>query len=1480
MAGSVGLGVIPDIPVSAAASVSIGGTGATGGVSGDVSVASNGGVISTTGNSSKGILAQSVGGGGGSGGFSGAISFAADQKVAVALSASVGGSGGSGNTAGSVDVQSGSSIVTKGDDSQGILAQSVGGGGGNGAFSAAISASAGSKGLAGVSFSLGGDGGTGGDSLNDPTTGVAVSVNSTGSWITTSGEGSQGIFAQSVGGGGGNGGVSLSLAGSIGGSTVTLSDIPLLNLGNKAGGAGDGGAVSVKNESRISTTGDYSQGVLAQSVGAGGGAGGIKISGSASLSASDKGGSTALSFGVNMLSGTEGGDAGAVNVENSNSISTTGDYSQGILAQSVGGGGGAGGTNITGSFSFNLTEKKFSTGLSFGAAGKTGAGGGDADAVTVTETLGSGATAMYISTEGVNSAGILAQSIGGGGGAGGITFKGGLSVTSMSYLPSLSFNSGGGGGTGGSAGAVSVTGVSSIQTLGESSPGILAQSVGGGGGSGGISIGVSAEGSISIIEGLNVTMGGNGGSGGDADSVTVTSGGGFITTAGNSSSGIVAQSVGGGGGSGGGSISASIGVGAAILPPLTASIGGKGGTGGKAAAVTVANSGSITTGAVNTGTGLFLTGNDSYGILAQSVGGGGGNAGFSISARADLGGIIGGTSLSFGGEGGTGNTAGDVQVTSTGSLIRTLGDRSTGILAQSIGGGGGNAGFSIAGGVTNGVELSVSAGGNGGSGGDAGVVRVTNTGSISTGYIDPDSAVHGHDSAGIQAQSIGGGGGSGGFSVSAAVATSDASISIGGSGGGTGNGGNVTINNTGDAITTLGDRSTGILAQSIGGGGGSGGFSVGGQLTLVGAGIGMSFGCAGGGGGNGGSVTINDSGRLIVTSGDRSTGILAQSIGGGGGTGGLSAAQGIGSAGAISLSLGSGDASGGNGGSVSVTTASGIVTSGDDSAGILAQSVGNGGGFGGIDVSGDLAGASSMTAALGASGTGNGDGGDLSLISTGSAITTSGDRSHGILAQSIGGGGGAASIGVTGSVEATSAAVTLGGQNGGSGTGGTVSVQNASGIEAAGAGSYGIIAQSIGGGGGLDAVNGNAGSAGGTGTGGPVTVNNSGNIVTQGSYAHAIIAQSIGGTGTGGPVAVTNGGNILAEGAGSDAILAQSTGGSGGNISVTIQDGIVRGGSGTGSAVRILEGAVNTLTNYGTLVSKGGPLGNALIATTGDETINNFGTIAGSVDLGTGNSTFNNMTGSWFLPGTTVNLGGTGTLTNKGTLSPGGLENVVTTTVTGNYVQQSSGVYAVDIDTRAGTADHVKVSGATALAGWVAPNIANKGFALPGTQQVTIVTGNTGITNNGLKVIQASAAAQYELVYPNATDVALRTSIDFAPAGLTGNQAVIGNNINSILLAGGSASLAPVVARLLYLPSVQALGEAFDRLSPAPFMAMSTAATHSNIGSQTRCLAAIPVTATTGSRDRSGASGRVSAAVKRIFEEIPTTWVTTATPTP
>ena len=54
-----------------------------------------------------------------------------------------------------------------------------------------------------------------------------------------------------------------------------------------------------------------------------------------------------------------------------------------------------------------------------------------------------------------------------------------------------------------------------------------------------------------------------------------------------------------------------------------------------------------------------------------------------------------------------------------------------------------------------------------------------------------------------------------------------------------------------------------------------------------------------------------------------------------------------------------------------------------------------------------------------------------------------------------------------GTVQANSATLTLGGQNGSSGDGGLVTVQNSSNISVLGIGSYGILAQSIGGGGGF-----------------------------------------------------------------------------------------------------------------------------------------------------------------------------------------------------------------------------------------------------------------------------------------------------------------------------------------------------------------------------------------------------------------------------
>ena len=82
-------------------------------------------------------------------------------------------------------------------------------------------------------------------------------------------------------------------------------------------------------------------------------------------------------------------------------------------------------------------------------------------------------------------------------------------------------------------------------------------------------------------------------------------------------------------------------------------------------------------------------------------------------------------------------------------------------------------------------------------------------------------------------------------------------------------------------------------------------------------------------------MTVFNSG-YVVTDANRSHGILAQSIGGGGGDGAGS--------GAMFVSLGGDGGSSGHGGAVNVTNTGAFFTSGDDSSAIVAQSIGGGGG--------------------------------------------------------------------------------------------------------------------------------------------------------------------------------------------------------------------------------------------------------------------------------------------------------------------------------------------------------------------------------------------------------------------------------------------------------------------------------------------------------------------------------------------------------
>jgi hypothetical protein len=1208
-----------------------GGDGGFGGKSGNV-VITNNGQISTQGFESHGLFAESVGGAGGDGG-SGWGAFGN------------GGDGGGNADAGSVSVINSGFIETLGELADSIHAWSIGGGENTG-------------GGAGGIFSWGGDGATGGH-------GNAVTVINTGSLVTRGSEASA-IYAESLGGGGGNGGDS----GSVG---------PFLSvsIGGSGGPGGNGDSVTVNTSNGSITTGEdstnpgqanplvrFSHGIFASSKGGGGGQGGFAFS----FAASD---SFAASFAFGG-SGGGGGDGGSVLVDNQSALATFGDESHGVFAQSLGGGGGNGGFAFAGSLG--------SSGSLSVAFGGTAGGGGDGSFVNVLSD-------NTITTHGIGSYGIFAQSVGGGGGSGGDSI-----AISGSGVVSGALSVGGDGEVGGDGGSlifdgtsfirqgVTVDSSSDITTFGDTAHGILAQSVGGGGGEGGMAI----SGSFASTLAAAVALGGGGGAGGDGGRVDVTNSG-TIMTSGYKANGIYAQSTGKGGGIGGMSVTGTITFSPKGSAGVGVSLGGSGGGGGKGDNITVVNDGTIIT-----------TGDESSGIKVQSVGGGGGDGGFSFA-----GGISGPKSLNaqiaIGGSGGTGNTGGIVDVTNNGQIL-TSGFQSHGIFAESVGGGGGTGGSSIT--ATLGIAdktvgVGVSLGGGGGIGGFGQLVSVTNNESITT---------QGNVAYGIFAQSVGGGGGTGGaaYSGSAALSHPDAkfnmniNVAIGGGGGTGGHGGAVDLINTG-LIETWGINAHGIYGQSVGGGGGVGGNARTMSLTQCwwecspkNVSLSLSMGGAGGSAGNGGSVTITNDEDIRTHSTD-SHGIWAQSIGGGGGNGGDGAHGfwGVPTVGIskttpyldVSVSMGGSQGASGNGGNVTVTNNGSIITLDDGSFGVYAQSVGGGGGNGGH-------GAIGLTGKVGIGGEGGaaGDGGAVSVTINGD-IDTSGGSAHGIFAQSVGGGGGLAgniTRGLGNDVNfGIGVGITKNGGNGGDG--GSVTVASTGNIVTRGQGSNGIFAQSVGGGGGLAGDNGTgfafSGSAGGDGAGGTIKVDHSGNITTLGDNSHGIFAQSGGGEAdnvailnadgdtigfltdkqdTGGDIDITLDGELSANGVDSNGIFLQSKGADGnGDITVSVNS-LVYGGSGDSAGVRILDGATNTLNiNGGTVTTLDGVDGTAIVATGGNETINNNGTVTGSVELGAGTNSFNNLGGSLFNSGVIADLGGGG-FSNDGIFSPGAAARVLT----------------------------------------------------------------------------------------------------------------------------------------------------------------------------------------------------------------------------
>ena len=317
---------------------------------------------------------------------------------------------------------------------------------------------------------------------------------------------------------------------------------------------------------------------------------------------------------------------------------------------------------------------------------------------------------------------------------------------------------------------------------------------------------------------------------------------------------------------------------------------------------------------------------------------------------------------------------------------------------------------------------------------------------------------------------------------------------------------------------------------------------------------------------------------------------------------------------------------------------------------------------------------------------------------------------------------------------------------------------------------------------------------------GAVTVTSTGNITTGGNEASGIVATSSGAA----PTTVMSTGNITTAGNNAYGIFASSNGGP---IAVTIKSGTVSGGTGTGAGVDFVGGSNDTLTNFGTVTALSGL---AIKGDTGNNTVNNFGTVVGNVILGscagvcltklppgiyffdvtpdTSANAFNNMAGGFFDSGAIVNLN---TLTNAGTLSPGGAGVIQTTALTGNLVQTATGRLLTDINIAGATSDRINVSGTANLAGAVQVQVLNPTL---GSWQQTVLSAAGGTTTNGLSLL-ASPALQAQLVFPNSTDVVVKsTGINFVVPGLNGNQTSLVNALNG---AAQSAGLGGPVFNLL-----------------------------------------------------------------------------------
>jgi hypothetical protein len=1365
--------------------LSVGGQAGSGS-NGARAYATNNGNITTSGDASVGISVQSIGGGGGSAAGSAGIFV-------------VGGSGSAGGNGGEVDAYHvGGAVSTAGEFSHGIIAQSIGGGGGNGGnvFDLSVG-NLGRGGIGGSGYS-GGNGGsvcitnvydTGATCSNAPSDDGSKAPATGGTSILTTGDFAVGAMAQSIGGGGGNGGSA---------TGVDIGTVTNIQVGasGSVGGFGGGTRVSFSGLS-LETRGNNATGLISQSIGGGGGNGGNAVAVNIlSLLPVQVGGSSGV-----------GGSGGEARTNLAYSVVTTrGANAAGIVNQSIGGGGGTGGSASGYDGSVGLSIET-AVGGSGGPGGNGGVSEVRVDGGLVGTGFNEGSVEPVPNAAATDSHAVIAQSIGGGGGTGGTATADAVTLAAptgedVSFAITISTAVGGSGGVGGDGAYAGVgltgdNGGAEVFTGGDGSVGILAQSIGGGGGDGGgsSSLADTIGDADTISVDVSTSIGGDGGTGGNSNVVIValdeeT----YVETFGDHANGIVAQTISGGGGNGGVGSASSNKIGGGFNATVTIGLGGTGGTSGSNDDVTLE---------LASGSSIRTHGANAHGVVAQAITGGGGTSqggNIGLSASGETGGegeegdsseISGTVNVSVGRTGGNSTTAGSALITSDG-MITTDGGDSDGIVAQSIGGSGGIGGSAASGAGDDGDDgsgfrggdegtsyaLTASVGGTGGAGGNGGYVGFGQSGTITT---------HGDWADGVVLQSIGGGGGTAGTATAAGSdATASVDLAVGGTGGTGGNGGSIdaSFNGNNASVTTMGHGAHGVLIQSIGGGGGQG--ADGSDSAKASIAVGGGIGGSGGASGNGGEISVSGDMLTASTQGDDAFALATQSIGGGGGTAGAgsSTSSDDDDSHSLVLSVGGNGGGGGNGGTVTIDTGVTMTTAGDRAFGILAQSIGGGGG-----VSGSADGASIQSLNINGNNSTSGNGAMVSVtLDQGSSITTAGRGAHAIIAQSIGGGGG-----LVGDISRafTNSHILI---NGGDGSGGNINMNINADITTTGDGAFGILAQSIGGGGGL------AGD---------------GNGVFAGSSASAA---GSGGSGAGGAINITQSGTITAGGQNSIGIYAQSTGYGGNAQAITINtNGTVTGGTDTyGTAVFTSGGTsantVQVATGSFVVAGAGGDAIRHQVVDTGGASaqstllVSNKGVVDGSIYLHEADGPVlgliqNHASGT--LRGAAHYAGH---MTNAGTVKIGDKGAHGTTRLTGSFTQEQTGTLQVGVDFAGARSDILSIEGDAALAGHLS---VNPGTLVPGVE-VDVVTVAGTVTGD---VVAAEIPAVIYNVRRENNNIKVSvtdTRFESAFAAINDNQRNVGAYLDT-LFDTSSGAYGTLLADLGRLAQSDATGNTFAR---------------------------------------------------------------------